>query len=274
MLQPSRTSQHARRSKLPETNSLHPKIGHPSRKRWYSKHPFSGAFAVSFREGYIFSKTLPLAGECGGYLLQIFVMFSKPHRVWLLSRDGDLDRNFSPWDEGSHSFQTCFNTSSNKNHLSMTCKGNPPSRKRNLIYIYMYIYMYIYIHMPPPNGFFPPENHRLLGPSLEDHLTWLLRSDLFFAPPPKNPAKKPDRILGGLQKIWRNRTEGRAVHILRTRTLELLVRLVSRSTSEIRRRWGFQKLDKWWGKCSWYYLMLVVFLLYFNVFPMQFQCQH
>ena len=84
----------------------------------------------------------------------------------------------------------------------------------------------------------------------------------------------PERILGGLQKIWRNRTEGRAVHILRTRTLELLVRLVSRSTSEIRRRWGFQKLDKWWGKCSWYYLMLVVFLLYLNVFPMQFQCQH
>ena len=146
---------------------------------------------------YIFQNFAPLAGECGGYLLQIFVMFSKPHRVWLLSRDGDLDRNFSPWDERSHSFQTCFNTSSNKNHLSMTCKGNPPSRKRNLIYN---IYVYIYIHMPPPNGFFPPENHRLLGPSLEDHLTWLLRSDLFFAPPPKKIQPKNQTVFWGAFK--------------------------------------------------------------------------
>ena len=36
---------------LPETNSSHLKIGHPKRKQSYSNHPFSGAFAVSFREG-------------------------------------------------------------------------------------------------------------------------------------------------------------------------------------------------------------------------------
>ena len=37
---------------LPETNSEFTlKIGLPNRKGLYSNHPFSGAFAVSFREG-------------------------------------------------------------------------------------------------------------------------------------------------------------------------------------------------------------------------------
>ena len=39
---------------LPETNMTPAwplKIGHPKRKRSYSNHPFSGAFAVSFRDG-------------------------------------------------------------------------------------------------------------------------------------------------------------------------------------------------------------------------------
>ena len=38
---------------LPETNSSPLKIAHPKRKRSSSNHPFSGAFAASFREGAI-----------------------------------------------------------------------------------------------------------------------------------------------------------------------------------------------------------------------------
>ena len=36
---------------LLETNNSPLKIGNPKRKRSYSNHPFSGALAVSFREG-------------------------------------------------------------------------------------------------------------------------------------------------------------------------------------------------------------------------------
>ena len=41
------------KSTLPETNSSPLQIGHLKRKRSYSNHPFSGAFAVSFSEGII-----------------------------------------------------------------------------------------------------------------------------------------------------------------------------------------------------------------------------
>ena len=49
---------------LPETNSSHLKIGHPKRKRSSSKHPFSGAFAVSLREGGRRSNWLSSLLEC------------------------------------------------------------------------------------------------------------------------------------------------------------------------------------------------------------------
>ena len=39
------------------------KIGHPKRMAYFSKHPFSGAFAVSFREGICFGEN---ATRCGG----------------------------------------------------------------------------------------------------------------------------------------------------------------------------------------------------------------
>ena len=38
---------------LPATSSSPLKIGHPKRKRSTSNHPFSGAFAASFREGAV-----------------------------------------------------------------------------------------------------------------------------------------------------------------------------------------------------------------------------
>ncbi len=44
---------------LPETNSLPLKIRHPQRKGLSSNHPFSGAFAVSFKEGRQIRKDYP-----------------------------------------------------------------------------------------------------------------------------------------------------------------------------------------------------------------------
>ena len=41
-----------KKTTLPETNSLPLKIDHLKKGNSSSKHPFSGAFAVSFREGY------------------------------------------------------------------------------------------------------------------------------------------------------------------------------------------------------------------------------
>ena len=141
-----------------------------------------------FREGDIFSKTLPRwAGECGGYLLQIFVMFSKPHRVWLLSRDGDLDRNFSPWDGGIPFFSNLLQT-----HLQtkITFRWrlrviHPPGNGIWYI-IYICIYICIYIDISHhQTGFFRQKIIDFWDVPLEDHLTWLLRSVFFFCPPRK-----------------------------------------------------------------------------------------
>ena len=48
---PTHQSVHELKTTLPETNSSPLKMGHPKRKQSYSNHSFSGAFAVSFREG-------------------------------------------------------------------------------------------------------------------------------------------------------------------------------------------------------------------------------
>ena len=48
------------RCTLPKTNIAAENRLKPKRKRWYSNHPFSGAFVVSFREGtYMSRQTIP-----------------------------------------------------------------------------------------------------------------------------------------------------------------------------------------------------------------------